>query len=160
MRDATSASVELQNLLQRRSQWLTERGVLEVSERITSKANLWADLGSRGGIAVVIQQAEKLGLTARQLAAPTKWQGCTSGATGAPSDRSRFPPPCVGKVSSQAANAKLDQLVLLRQRFAFSAVVSRDGGASAQGVKWWLYYNERITGSSPIQHVESTAPRS
>ena len=40
-----------------------------------------------------------------------------------------------------------------------SAVVSRDGGESAQGVKWWIQYNIHGTGLPPIQHLDESAPR-
>ena len=47
----------------------------------------------------------------------------------------------------------------LRKRLAFSAVVTRDGGESAQGVKWWFHFCDAVAGISPVQHIESDAPR-
>ena len=73
MRDGTSRSQEMQSLIARRSSWMLEHGILETSERITSKANLWADLGSREQIAEVIDQAAALDLSARQIHPAAEW---------------------------------------------------------------------------------------
>ena len=47
--------------------------ILEASERITSKVNLWADLGSREQISEVVRQAAALGFSERQLPLPKGW---------------------------------------------------------------------------------------
>ena len=73
MRDGTSRSQEMQSLIARRSSWMLEHGILETSERITSKANLWADLGSREQIAEVIDQAAALDLSARRIHPAAEW---------------------------------------------------------------------------------------
>ena len=52
---------------------MLEHGILETSERITSKANLWADLGSREQIAEVIDQAAALDLSARRIHPAAEW---------------------------------------------------------------------------------------
>ena len=50
--------------------------ILEESRRITSKANLWANLGSRGQMAAALQQAAACGLRgAREVAVhPDEWR--------------------------------------------------------------------------------------
>ena len=73
MRDGTSRSHEMQPLIARRSSWMLQHGILEASERITSKANLWADLGSREQISEVIRQAAALGFSERRLPLPKGW---------------------------------------------------------------------------------------
>ena len=73
MRDGTSRSHEMQPLIERRSSWMLHRGILEASERITSKANLWADLGSREQISEVVKQAAALGFSERRLPLPAGW---------------------------------------------------------------------------------------
>eukprot|EP00966_Prymnesium_polylepis_P322713 7378956-Prymnesium_polylepis.1 len=67
MRNSKAEGRAMQRLVERRSGWLLQCGVLEAAERITSKANLWADLGSRGRIADVLAQAAALGLSSRQI---------------------------------------------------------------------------------------------
>ena len=52
---------------------MLEHGILETSERFTSKANLWADLGSREQIAEVIDQAAALGISERQIHPDPEW---------------------------------------------------------------------------------------
>ena len=43
----------MQQLTEARVEWLMADGVAEATERITSAANLWADLLSRGRVAVL-----------------------------------------------------------------------------------------------------------
>ena len=62
MRNCVASSVAAQRLVSNRLQWMQQRGVSESAERITSKANLWADLLSRGQTDVVLRQASELGL--------------------------------------------------------------------------------------------------
>ena len=74
MRSGTSNSQPMQRMLNRRSEWLTANSVLEAAERITSKANLWADLGSRKKMAEVIRQAAALGIVkSRCITPPSLW---------------------------------------------------------------------------------------
>jgi hypothetical protein len=73
----TARSPAMQAMLARRTAWLHERGGAEVSRRITSKANVWADVGSRpelGGLAEVQRQAEAMGFSFEQLAVPAAWR--------------------------------------------------------------------------------------
>ena len=46
----------------------------EATERITSKSNLWADLGSRARFGELRRQAEELGLRVRRVAVPSEWR--------------------------------------------------------------------------------------
>ena len=70
----------------------------------------------------------------------------------------RMPVASSGKeaIYRAAASPRLQDLT---QRLLLSAVASRDGGASAQGVKWWLRFNVLGAGLSPVQHLDSTSPR-
>jgi hypothetical protein len=77
MRSMAPGSAAMQELTARRTQFLFEHEVVEQSRRITSKANLWADLGSRRQLAAVLQQAERLGLSARRVAVPCAWRDTT-----------------------------------------------------------------------------------
>ena len=60
-----------------RTQFLFEREVVEQARRITSKANLWADLGSRRRLADALRQAERLGLQPRRVHVPCAWRETT-----------------------------------------------------------------------------------
>ena len=55
--------------------------------------------------------------------------------------------------------AKSGTLRGLSRKLLMCAVASRDGGKSAQGVKWWLQYCLNGTGLPPVQHIDSTSPR-
>ena len=74
MRSLTPTSAAMQHLVHRRTGWLVSHSMLEWSERITSKANLWADLGSRGRIDEVVRQAQRLGLSCRELYPSAAWR--------------------------------------------------------------------------------------
>ena len=74
MRNCVSSTPRLQALLTQRLAWMEARGVREAAERIGSKSNLWADLGSRGRINAVVEQAAQLGLAARRVEPPAGWQ--------------------------------------------------------------------------------------
>ena len=71
----------MQAILRRRTQWMHERAIVEEPRRITSQANLWADIGSRpekGGLMEVKRQAEMLGLSLRQVEVPAGWRETSS----------------------------------------------------------------------------------
>jgi hypothetical protein len=51
------------------------------------------------------------------------------------------------------------RLRALSRRLLMAAVASRDGGAKAQGVKWWLLFCVHGRGIPPVQHLDSTSPR-
>jgi hypothetical protein len=79
MRRLRAESAPMQQMLHRRTAWMHERGVLEQSRRITSAANLWADIGSRpekGGIEEVERQARRLGFGFVRVGVPGGWRGC------------------------------------------------------------------------------------
>ena len=80
MRERKPSSAALHAVSAWRSEWLLASGVLEASERITSKANLWADLGSRGGLDEVVAQAAALNLTAREVLVSSEWSDCAARA--------------------------------------------------------------------------------
>ena len=74
MRSMAPGSAVMQAIAARRTRWLFEHSVAEAAARITSQANLWADLGSRGAVAEMVQQARALGLTARRVELPADWR--------------------------------------------------------------------------------------
>jgi hypothetical protein len=74
MRGSSSVSNEMTILVEERNEWLVAHGVLESPERITSKANLWSDLGSRGRIDEMLKQAVAMKLRAVQLQPPPRWR--------------------------------------------------------------------------------------
>lgn len=73
MRSMAPKTTRMQLLTEARTSWMFENGVREAAERISTKNNLWADLGSRGRVDVVLQQAERLGLRWRVLEVPEPW---------------------------------------------------------------------------------------
>ena len=60
--------------MEARTEWLMQRCMAEAVRRVTSQANLWADLGSRGDVEMVLQQAEALGMPTRVLQVPGAWR--------------------------------------------------------------------------------------
>ena len=76
MRRKTPRSERMQRMCEARDQWMHQHGILEVAERITTKANLWADMGSRSAAPDVIRQAEQLGLRWRIVEVPRGWRRC------------------------------------------------------------------------------------
>jgi hypothetical protein len=77
MRYSTPSTHIMQQLAHHRSEWLVSTGRIEAAARLTSKANLWADLGSRGQLHIVRRQAEAMGLTLRRVAIPAGWRELT-----------------------------------------------------------------------------------
>ena len=81
MANGRARSPAMQAIIARRSEWMLECGVLEQTRRISSKANVWADVGSRpelGGAGEVVRMAASAGLTLRMLDVPAGWRD-TSG---------------------------------------------------------------------------------
>jgi hypothetical protein len=74
MRSMAPGSAAMQELSMQRTQFLFEHEVVEQARRITSKANLWADLGSRHRLADALRQAEQLGLQPRRVHVPCAWR--------------------------------------------------------------------------------------
>ena len=77
MRRQTSRSLRMQQLVARRTLWLHAHDVVEAAERITTHANLWADLGSRLQVGEMVRQATTFGLRPREVEAPAAWR-CTA----------------------------------------------------------------------------------
>ena len=81
MRSMTSRSAAMEAIIRRRTQWLYTEGRVEEPRRVTSAANLWADIGSRperGGLREVQRQAAMLGLPFRELSVPASWRDTSS----------------------------------------------------------------------------------
>ena len=65
----------MQEIAAQRTAYLFEGDIIEQSFRITSKANLWADLGSRGKPGEVVRQAAACGLRgAREVSVDPAWR--------------------------------------------------------------------------------------
>ena len=81
MRAQRARSPAMQAMVARRTAWMHERGVIESPRRIASKANVWADVGSRpelGGCEAVREMVEGLGLHYVRLPVPDGWRGTDS----------------------------------------------------------------------------------
>lgn len=77
MRALRSTAAPVQRLMARRTQWLHEAGHVEVSRRITSENNVWADLGSRpekGGVLALAASVAAAGLRFVLLPVPADWR--------------------------------------------------------------------------------------
>ena len=77
MRRLAAESPAMQAILARRTHWMHAAGVLEEPRRISSEANLWADLGSRpekGGVEEVERQARALGMEFVRVDVPARWR--------------------------------------------------------------------------------------
>jgi hypothetical protein len=74
MRGLTPSTLAMQALTAARVEWLLDSGVAEAAERVTSKANLWADLASRGRTDEMLRQAAALGLRCRRVEVPAEWR--------------------------------------------------------------------------------------
>jgi hypothetical protein len=74
MRSMAPKTEVMQAIAARRTAYLFEGHCMEESRRITSKANLWADLGSRRRLADVLRQAAAFGLRVRRAAVPAGWE--------------------------------------------------------------------------------------
>ena len=80
MRSLAPSTTAMQRLTTARVAWLLDAGVAEATERITSKANLWADMLSRGAERDVRRQAAALGLRPRRVEVPPAWRALVVGA--------------------------------------------------------------------------------
>ena len=81
MRRQRARSPAMQAVVRRRTLWMHERGMVEVARRITSEANVWADVGSRpelGGWRAVRQMALAAGLQFQLVAVPAEWRATES----------------------------------------------------------------------------------
>ena len=77
MRSAAPRTARLQWLAARRTMWLHEQGRLEGVGRVTSRNNVWADLGSRGQMPEVLRQAAELQISAQRVSVPPEWRDTT-----------------------------------------------------------------------------------
>jgi hypothetical protein len=93
MRSMAPGSAAMQELSSQRTQFLFEHEVVEQARRITSKANLWADLGSRHRLAEALRQAAQLGLQPRRVHVPCAWRETTELCRIAVADHGGPPPP-------------------------------------------------------------------
>jgi hypothetical protein len=75
MRRLKPRSLRAERMVAARLLWMEQRGILEAAERVTTGANLWADLGSRLRATEVVRQAQALGLRVRVVEAPPEWRG-------------------------------------------------------------------------------------
>ena len=73
MRTQTPSTEAMAHIVARRTEWLLEHACLESVHRITSKANLWADMGSREDTGGVLLQALALGLKPRRIEVGESW---------------------------------------------------------------------------------------
>ena len=83
MRRQSPSTLAMQEFIAARATWLTRHGVTEAAERVTSAANLWADMLSRGDVAGVVLQALALHLRPRRVAVPGCWRGMVTAAARA-----------------------------------------------------------------------------
>ena len=74
MRRLSPKTRRMQLMIERRSEWMLENGVMESAERITSESNLWADLGSRDAVLEVERQAHSLGYKFNLVVSPEDWR--------------------------------------------------------------------------------------
>ena len=74
MRASAPRAELMQRVVVARTEWLMQRGMAEAVRRVTSQANLWADLGSRGELMEVVRQAEALDLVVREVEVPVAWR--------------------------------------------------------------------------------------
>ena len=83
MRGLVPSTSAMQWLTAERVSWMLENEISEATERITSKANLWADMGSRARVAEMLEQATQLGLTPRRVDEPAQWRRLLTEAAAA-----------------------------------------------------------------------------
>ena len=74
MRASAPKAELMQRVVEARTEWLMQRCMADAVRRVTSQANLWADLGSRGDVEMVLQQAAALGMRTRVLEVPEAWR--------------------------------------------------------------------------------------
>jgi hypothetical protein len=86
MRTLTPSTAPMQTLTEARCEWMLAHGVSEATERITSKANLWADQLSRQREAEVEADARSLGLRLRRVHVSAEWLECLERAAAAAED--------------------------------------------------------------------------
>jgi hypothetical protein len=93
MRSMAPRSEIMQEITAQRTAYLFERQLMEESRRITSKANLWADLGSRRQMPAMLRQAAALGLRVREATVPAEWRDTSALCDIARARDAPAPPP-------------------------------------------------------------------
>ena len=89
MRSMLARSAAMSCLVARRTAWLLEQRRAETSLRVTTKRNVWADVGSRaelGGWDEMARLAAAEGLRVRRVGVPEGWRGMTETMMGAGAD--------------------------------------------------------------------------
>ena len=64
-----------------------------------------------------------------------------------------------GRHAQAAAAARSPHLRPLARRLLLAAVAAKDGGAKAQGVRWWLLFCIHGRGIPPIAHLKARKSR-
>ena len=151
MRSMAPRSEVMQAITARRTEYLFHGEILEESRRITSKANLWADLGSRGQMAAAVRQAAACGLKgAREVAVCPEWRDTSALRAAA---RVRDPPaPHPTRCEAAGVTARAGP-VPGRAEAALpvcAANADRKGGRKSTGVRGWLTYCVYGLGLSPV----------
>ena len=107
---------------------------MEESRPITSKANLWADLGSRGQMAAAVRQAAACGLRgAREVAVCPEWPDMSALCTAARVRDRPAPRPARYESAGAAARARPVPCRGASLRFLCAANADMTGGGSRQG---------------------------
>ena len=87
MRSLSPKAAPMQQLTAARIQWMRAHGVREVAERVSTTANLWADLLSRqGGVDLFEQQVAALDMQLVWCKPPADWASARAALTAAASD--------------------------------------------------------------------------
>ena len=89
MRSMLARSAAMSCLVARRTAWLLEQRRAETSLRVTTKRNVWADIGSRaelGGWDEMARLAAAAGLRVRRVGVPEGWRGVADLMMGAGAD--------------------------------------------------------------------------
>ena len=87
MRSLSSRSDRMAAITARRTHYLFDRGTVEAVRRVTSEANLWADIGSRpekGGWKEVERQAAAMGLGFARVELSEAWRDTSALLTCSP----------------------------------------------------------------------------
>ena len=74
MRRLQPRSDRMRQMVDARCAWMSQAGILESAERITSSANLWADMGSRRQVQEAMGQARALDLEVVTVHPPPEWR--------------------------------------------------------------------------------------
>eukprot|EP00900_Chrysochromulina_parva_P019137 jgi/Chrpa1/27224/Chrysochromulina_OHIO_Genome00025751-RA len=134
MRRLKPRSLRAERLVAARLQWMEHRGILEAAERITTGANLWADLGSRLQASEVIRQAQALGLRVRVVEAPPEWRRATKAHSGA------------------------QDWAALRAKYVDAAMADKAGGSMTPAVRHYLRFCVFGRHVSPMRETDVSDP--